>query len=182
VNGHQNKSINPSELPFQSQLNIQADVSATSFQGRSNHATAKGPLIPGPGCHLVIERQHLPSHHRRKLRTRRGHHQLLQYIQHKHRLSDVAMTHINWESHAQAIRNFQVTSTTFLVKFLSKWPPVGKQVHYIQSLAPSKGNLQLRGGTKLLNVNRADSLLGYSWSTKLVCLVLNSTITTQVAH
>jgi hypothetical protein len=106
IKGHQDKSIDPSELPFQSQLNFQADALATSFQGTSNHATAKGPLIPGTACHLVIERQYLPSHHRRKLRTRRGHHQLLQYIQHKHRLSDVAMTQINWKSHAQAIRHF----------------------------------------------------------------------------
>jgi hypothetical protein len=112
---------------------------ATSFQGTSNHATAKGPVIPGTGCHLVVERQYLPSHHCRKLRTRRGRHQLLQYIQHKHRLSDVAMTHINWESHAQAIRNFQVTSTTFLVKFPSKWLPVGKQVHrYNPAVYPSQ--------------------------------------------
>jgi hypothetical protein len=139
VRGHQDKSTDPSELPFQSQLNIQADALATSFQGTSNHATAKGPLIPGTGCHLVIERQYLPSHHRRKLRTRRGHHQLLQNIQHKHQLSDVAMTHINWESHAQAIQNFQVTSTTFLVKFLSKWLPVGKRVHrYNPAVYPSQ--------------------------------------------
>jgi hypothetical protein len=116
VKGHQDKSLDPSELPFQSQLNIQADALATSFQGTSNHATAKGPLIQGTGCHLVIERQYLPTHHRRKLRTRRGNHQFLQYIQHKHRLSDVAMTHIDWKSHAQAIRHFHVTSTVFLVK------------------------------------------------------------------
>jgi hypothetical protein len=139
VKGHQDKSTDPSELPFQSQLNIQADALATSFQATSNHATAKGPLIPGTGCYLVIERQYLPSHHRRKLRTRRGHHQLLQYIQHAHRLSDVAITHIDWKSHAQAIRHFQDTSTIFLVQFLSKWLPVGKQVHrYNPAVYPSQ--------------------------------------------
>jgi hypothetical protein len=129
VKGHQDKSIDQSELPFQSQVNIQADTLATSFQATSNHATAKAPLIPGTGCHLVIERQYLPSHHRRKMRTRRSPHQLLQYIQHKYRLTEVAMTHIDWKSHAQAIRHSQATRTIFLVKFLSKWLPVGKQVH-----------------------------------------------------
>jgi hypothetical protein len=139
VKGHQDKSIDPSELPFQLQLNIQADALATSFQATSNHATDQGPLIPGTGCHLVIERQYLPSHNRRKLRIRRGHHKLLQYMQQKHRLSDVAMTQIDWKSHAQAIRHFQVTNTTFLVKFLSKWLPVGKQVHhYNPAVYPSQ--------------------------------------------
>jgi hypothetical protein len=47
----------------------------------------------------------------------------------QNRLSDVAMTHIDWMSHAQAIRHFQATSTILFVKFLRKWLPVGKKVH-----------------------------------------------------
>jgi hypothetical protein len=44
-----------------------------------------------------------------------------------HRPFEVAVTHIDWKSHAQAIRHFQATSTTLLVKFLSKWLPVDKK-------------------------------------------------------
>jgi hypothetical protein len=40
-----------------------------------------------------------------------------------------AQKRIDWTSHAQAIRNFQTTSNIFMVKFLSKWLPVGKQIH-----------------------------------------------------
>jgi hypothetical protein len=139
VKGHQDKSIDPREPPFQSQLTIKANALAASFQPTSSHATARGPLIPGTGCHLVIEKQYLPSHYRRKLRTRRGHRQFPPYIQHQHRLSDVAMTHIDWMSHAQVIRHFQATSTIFLVKFLSKWLPFGKQVRrYNPAVYPSQ--------------------------------------------
>jgi hypothetical protein len=61
VKGHRDKSIEPSELPFQSQLNIQGDTLATCFQATSNHTTAKGPLIPGTGCHLVIKKPPPPQ-------------------------------------------------------------------------------------------------------------------------
>jgi hypothetical protein len=46
------------------------------------------------------------------------------YIQQKYLLSEVAVSRIDWTSHAQAIRNFQTTSNIFMVKFLSKWLPV----------------------------------------------------------
>jgi hypothetical protein len=61
VKGYQDKSIDPSEVPFQSHLNIQAGALSTSFQATSYHTTARGPLTPGTGCHLVIEKQYLPN-------------------------------------------------------------------------------------------------------------------------
>jgi hypothetical protein len=129
VKGHQDNLRDVRKLPFPSQLNVQADLLATTFQQASNHATDRGPLIPGTGCQVLIENQFIPSHHRRTLRTRRGHSQLMKYIQQKHQLSEVAVSRIDWTSHAQAIRNFQTTSNIFMVKFLSKWLPVGKQIH-----------------------------------------------------
>jgi hypothetical protein len=53
----------------------------------------------------------------------------MKYIQQKHQLSEVAVSRIDWTSHAQAIINFQTTSNIFMVKFLSKWLPVGKQIN-----------------------------------------------------
>jgi hypothetical protein len=118
--GHQDTLTDVRELPFPSQLNIQADLLATTFQRASDHATDRGPLMPGTGCQVLLENQFIPSHHRRTLRTRRGHSQLMKYIQQKHQLSEVAVLRIDWTSHAQAIRYFQTTSNIFMVKFLSK--------------------------------------------------------------
>ena len=139
VKGHQDNLSDPNDLPFPAQLNIQADLLANTFQQVSSHATARGPVLPGTGCHLLIENQFIPANHRRHLRTRRGRRQLLQYVQNKHQLSDADVSHIDWDSQARAIRTFQHTSHTFLVKFLSKWLPVGKQVNrYNPTAYPSK--------------------------------------------
>jgi hypothetical protein len=110
---------------------------ATTFQRASNHATDRGPLIPGTGCQVLIENQFIPSHHRRILRTRRGHSQLMKYIQQKHQLSEIAVSRINWTSHAQAIKHFHTISNKFLVKFLSKWLSVGKQTQRYNPVAYS---------------------------------------------
>jgi hypothetical protein len=129
VKGHQDNLRDVRKLTFPSQLNVQADSLATTFQRASNHATDRGLLIPGTGCHVLIENQFIPSHHRRILRTRRGHSQLMKYIQQKHQLSEIAVSRIDWTSHAQVIRHFQTISNIFMVKFLIKWLHVGKQIH-----------------------------------------------------
>jgi hypothetical protein len=86
VKGHQDNLYDPSDLPFPAQLNIQADLLATTFQQVASHVTAWGPVIPGTGCHLLIENQLISGNHRRSPRTRRGQRQLLQYLQQKHQL------------------------------------------------------------------------------------------------
>jgi hypothetical protein len=139
VKGHQDNLSDPSDLPFPAQLNIQADSLATTFQQVSSHVTARGPVIPGSGCHLLIENQFIPGNHRKNIRTRRGQRKLLQFLQKKYQLSDANVSQIDWDSHARAISIFQNTSHTFLVKFLSKWLPVGKQVNrYNPAIYPSK--------------------------------------------
>jgi hypothetical protein len=97
-------------------------------------------MIPGTACHLVINNsQAIHSHHRRRIRTRRGHQHLLRYIGEKHRISKDIISQIDWDSHAHAIRTFHITSRTFLVKFLDKWLPVGKQVNrHNPSIYPSQ--------------------------------------------
>jgi hypothetical protein len=120
VKGHHDNLRDVRELPFQSQLNVLVDLLATTFLRASNHATDRGPLMPGTGCQVLIENQFIPSHDRRTLRTRRGHSQLMKHIQLNHQLSEVAVSRIDWTSHAQAIRNFLTTSNIFRVKFLSK--------------------------------------------------------------
>jgi hypothetical protein len=107
---------------------------ATTIQQVSSHGTGRGPVIPGTGCHLLIENQFISAKHRRHLRTRRGRRQLLQYIQNKHHVSDADVSHIDWDSQARAMRTFQHTSHTFLVKILSKWLPDGKQVNRYKTL------------------------------------------------
>jgi hypothetical protein len=95
VKGHQDNLQVPSDLPFPAQLTVQADKLATFFQQESVHVNDRGPVIPGSGCHLLIDDQITPSHHRRRIRVRRGQRRLLQYIQHKHQLSVHAMSQID---------------------------------------------------------------------------------------
>jgi hypothetical protein len=87
VRGHQDRDSDPHTLPFPAQLNIQANSLATAFQHHTAHADESGPMIPGTGCHLVIHNRTIHSHHRRRIRIRRGHQRLLQYIGEKHHLS-----------------------------------------------------------------------------------------------
>jgi hypothetical protein len=129
VKGHQDTTNSPNELPFPARLNIAADKLATSFQQLSSHADDLGPIIPGTRCHLALDQKFIPSHHRKKLRLRRGHKYILQYIQQRHNISDAAFMQIDWESYKSAINKFRQKHTTFITKFLSKWLPVGKQVH-----------------------------------------------------
>jgi hypothetical protein len=63
-------------------------------------------VLQGTFAWMLIDNQFLPCHHRQIYRTRRGHRHLLQYVQQKHNLFDVAMTHIDWMSQARAIRHF----------------------------------------------------------------------------
>ena len=129
VKGHQDDLSDQNDLPFPAQLNVQADLLATEFQQATAHVTDQGPMIPGTGCHLLIENQFIPSYHRRKIRTKRGQRKLLRYIQERHQLSEADVSHIDWDSHARAINTLQHKSNTFIVKFLSRKLPVGKQVH-----------------------------------------------------
>jgi hypothetical protein len=95
--------------------------------------------MPGTGYQVLIENQSIPSHHRRTLRTRRGHGQLMKYIQQKHQLSEVAVSRISWTSRAQAIRKLPDHQQHLMVKFLSKWLPVGKQINrYNPAAYPSQ--------------------------------------------
>ena len=129
VKGHQDNTTSSNELSFPAKLNVEADKLATSFQRHSNHANEQGPMIPGTGCHLVIDNQFVPSHQRRKLRIHRGHKKILSYIQKRHNISDVGFMLIDWESYTSAVNKFRQQHATFTVKFLSKWLPVGKQIH-----------------------------------------------------
>jgi hypothetical protein len=70
VKGHQDSLSDPNDLPFPAQLNIQADLLAITFQQVSSHRTAREPVIPGTGYHLLIENQFIPANHRRHLRSR----------------------------------------------------------------------------------------------------------------
>jgi hypothetical protein len=57
VKGHRVRTHHtPMGAPlFQLQLHIQVDALATNSLDTSNHATARGPLAPGIGSHLIIE-------------------------------------------------------------------------------------------------------------------------------
>jgi hypothetical protein len=81
--------------------------------------------------------QTIHSYHPLRIRTRRGHQRLLRYIGEKitsPRTSSPKLIGITMH----AIRTLKITSRTFLVKFLHKWLPVGKQVHrYNPSICPS---------------------------------------------
>lgn len=70
--------LRPNEIPFPAQFDIRADLLATLFQQASTHTTDQGPMIPGTGCHLLVENQFIPGYHHWKLRTKWGQRRLLQ--------------------------------------------------------------------------------------------------------
>jgi ribonuclease HI len=129
VKGHQDLQGDVRDLPLPAKLNIEADKLATSFQHRTSHVEDRGPMIPGTGCHLCINKQVIPSHQRHHIRARRGTRALLKYIQQKHNLTGEAIGQIEWDGHCNAVKAFRQKSSTFTTKFLSKWLPVGKQTH-----------------------------------------------------
>jgi hypothetical protein len=71
VKGHRDVLVDPNDLTFPAQLNIQADSLATTFQQASSHATDQGPMTPVTGCHLLAENPFIPGYHRRNLRSKR---------------------------------------------------------------------------------------------------------------
>jgi hypothetical protein len=119
----------PPRRVLPSQLNVQADLLATTFQRASNHATDRGPLLPGTGCQVLIQIQFIPSQHYRKLRARWGHSQLMKYIQQKHQLSEVAVSSIDWTTVVtlgnQKLQDHQQ-------HIYGKWLPVGKSNQPLQ--------------------------------------------------
>jgi hypothetical protein len=129
VKGHQDATTEFDDLPLPAKLNVEADKLATSFHQTSIHADVQGPLIPGTGCQLLIDDKAITSHQRRKIRQRRGQKYLLRYIIKRHHLSADAVTQIDWDSHMRAVNSFRKQHSTFTIKFLSKWLPVGKQTH-----------------------------------------------------
>jgi hypothetical protein len=142
VKGHQDKITDPSQLYIPALLNIQADSLATALHQVSSRDHDPHHIVPGTGSQLVIENQTIPSKHRRRIRIKRGHYRLLQYIQEKTQTTDEAFSPIDWESHAQAIRTSQIKSSTFLIKFLHKWLPVGNR--FVGTIQPNtQANVQL---------------------------------------
>ena len=129
MKGHQDSQGDVKDLPFPARLNIEADKLATSFQHLSSHVEDIGPMIPGTGCHLCINKQVIPSHQRHHIRIRRGTRALLRYIQQKHNLTAAAFDQVEWDGHCNAVKVFRQKSSTFTTKFLSRWLPVGKLTH-----------------------------------------------------
>jgi hypothetical protein len=70
------------------------------------------------GCHLVMDNQFVPSQQRRKIRTHRGHKNILSYIQQRHNISDAGFMMIDWESYTSAVNKFRQQHATYTVKVL----------------------------------------------------------------
>ena len=137
VKGHQDATTEFDDLPLPAKLNVEADKLAKSFHQVSSHVAVNGPLIPGTGCHLLIENKHITSHQRRKIREQRGLEHILQYIMRRHELSMEAASQIDWDGHIRAVDSFRKQKSTFIIKFLCKWLPVGKKTHQYDSTSYS---------------------------------------------
>jgi len=109
-------------------MNVRADELAGQFNAASNHKLQTGPMIEGTKCQLVISNQFIPSHQRTRLRDVRRTEQMKIYIKAKTRKTDSAFDNVDWQSHELAVNSSKLPQQ-FLVKFLHKWLPVGKQTH-----------------------------------------------------
>jgi hypothetical protein len=65
------------------QNSIYKQTNSPPFQEKSSHGTDRGPMIPGSGCQLPVDKENqvIPSNHRRRIRTRRGKEKLMNSIQ-----------------------------------------------------------------------------------------------------
>ena len=128
VLGHQDRNIPVEQLSLPARLNVRADALASDFQAASNHASQQGPMIPGTCCQLLIRGEAVASHQQRKLRDVRRTEAIRSYIQHKTGMNDEAFAAVDWPSHELAVNTTQLPQT-FMVKFLHRWLPVGRQTH-----------------------------------------------------
>jgi hypothetical protein len=97
VKGQQDRTADLSPLPIPAQL-IQADLLATAFHQTVPSDHDPHQMFLETGCQLVIDGQTIPSNHRRRIHSRRGHYRLLQYIQEKTQTTEEAFIHRLGES------------------------------------------------------------------------------------
>ena len=126
--GHQDNNVPVDQLPLPARLNVRADALAGAFQTASNHTNQQGPMIPGTRCQLLIRGEVVASHQQKKLRDVRRTEAIRSYIQHKTGMSEDAFAAVDWPSHELAVNTSQLPQI-FMVKFLHKWLPVGRQTH-----------------------------------------------------
>jgi hypothetical protein len=127
VKGHQDDHRDHTQLSYESQLNIQADILATSaWQEYACHL----PHVhyPASQCTLYINGEAVNRAYRSYMRRAYASHDAREYLMTKYKWDFETCEGIDWYSHGTAIKSLPYNQLRFVQRHIVDWLPVNNRL------------------------------------------------------
>ncbi|KAI2503130.1 hypothetical protein MHU86_11321 [Fragilaria crotonensis] len=128
VRGHQDRKVAYARLPLLAQLNVDADLMATTYQCEQGMSRPIVLLTDTAGVHLVTPNGSMTKNYESAIRYQATKPGLAKHIQERYGWSASVMNNVNWRAHGSSLRK-QIKRKTHYTKLVHEILPTGKNVH-----------------------------------------------------
>lgn len=128
VRGHQDRKTAYTRLPLLAQLNVDADLMATTYQCEHGMSRPEVLLTDTAGVHLVTPRGSATKDYDSAIRYQATKPGLSKHIQERYEWSDRTMSNVNWTAHGSSLRK-KIQRKTHYTKLVHGILPTGKHMH-----------------------------------------------------
>ena len=136
VKGHQDRSIPLIDLPWEAQLNIEADALATSSYTKTSKSTYK-PFPANPVV-LTVGTMNVTSKQRSVMHSAYLSQPLRSYMKYEYKWSNYTLSNMWWTTHGKAIAALSHNDRIRIQKFIfNRWATNNRQSKYFSHITPN---------------------------------------------
>lgn len=128
VRGHQDRKTAYDRLPLLAQLNVDADLMATTYQCEHGMSRPVVLLTETAGVHLVTPNGSTTKNYETSIRYQATQPGLAKYIQERYGWSTTEMKNVNWTAHGASLRQ-KIKRKTHYTKLVHGILPTCKNIH-----------------------------------------------------
>ena len=129
VRGHQDKSVEYSQLSLEAQLNVDADALADKWlRDHPEFDHSMVPVLPSSGCQINLQGGTLTGSLKEQLYRARAEPIMRKHLMKKYDWDEDTYNEVDWTSHGRALRRLEKNRKT-LVKYLNNISPCGIVAH-----------------------------------------------------
>ncbi|KAI2508230.1 hypothetical protein MHU86_6159 [Fragilaria crotonensis] len=143
VRGHQDRKVAYARLPLLAQLNVDADLMATTYQCEQGMSRPIVLLTDTAGVHLVTPNGSMTKNYESAIRYQATKPGLAKHIQERYGWSASVMNNVNWRAHGSSLRK-QIKRKTHYTKLVHEILPTGKCTSERSTETSARYVMQLR--------------------------------------